>query len=169
MRAHAPNNGSTRRLPRSGFTLVEIIVVVMILAIAAAVVVPQAIGSSDLQAVSAARTTASDIEYARDLAITTAQSVTVTFNVSGNSYTLTSGGAAIQHPITKASTYSMNFATQSGFSMAKLKTATFTGAAVTFDETGAPNNAGTVTLQAGAHLYTIDVAAATGKVSVSGS
>ena len=49
---------------RRGVTLVELMVVLVLLSIAAAVIVPQAVQSSDLEAVSAARVLAADLNYA---------------------------------------------------------------------------------------------------------
>ena len=163
------------RAARAGFTLIELIVVVMLLAIAAAVVVPQAMDTSDMQAMAAARTTASDLEYARDLAVTTTDRVTVTLDVSGESYVLTNTSGAIVHPITKAPAYTVNFATQRGFERVDVETASFgSSSAVTFDETGVPAGAsgsplaenGQVRISAGASSYLITVEAGTGKVTV---
>ncbi|RPI58346.1 MAG: prepilin-type N-terminal cleavage/methylation domain-containing protein [Planctomycetaceae bacterium] len=155
---------------RFAFTLVEILAVVVILAVSAAVVIPKAVGTSDMQAQAAARMLAADLEYARDLSITMAKPTTVTFNVTGNSYVLTNASGNIIHPITKLPAYAVNFTTQSGFGQVKLSSASFNGgSSFTFDETGAPDKDGYVTLQAGTHSYKITVSPATGKVSVTGS
>lgn len=152
---------------KAGYTLIEIIVVVVIIATAAAVVIPQVIGTSDLQALSGARTLASDLEYARDLAITSGQSVTVTFDASANSYRLTNASGDMVHPITKAKPYRVAFATTPGLGQVDVLTASFNGnPAVVFDETGAPSGGGTVTLQAGPKAYHVQVSPATGKVTV---
>lgn len=153
----------------AGFTLVEVIVVVVLLSIAAAVVVPQALDTSDLQAMSAARMIASDLEYARDLAITSTDRVTVTFAPSTETYQLTNTSGAIVHPITKAASYAVDFRTTKGFERVDLVSANFDGAvSVVFDETGAPTsiNQGIVTVQAGSVSYQIRVDAGTGRVSV---
>ena len=50
---------------RLGFTLIEIIVVVVILAIVAAIAIPSAISTGDLQVISAARIIAADLQYAQ--------------------------------------------------------------------------------------------------------
>jgi prepilin-type N-terminal cleavage/methylation domain-containing protein len=151
--------------PRYGFTLVEIIVVVLILAIAAAIIVPQAVQSSDVQSLAGARTLACDIEYARDLAITRATPITVKFEVANNLYRLRNASTDLVNPITQKA-YVMSYATQAGLTKVTLVSTTFTGGMVTFDETGSPDAAGSATLRAGSWSYRIDVAAATGKVSV---
>ncbi|MCY2931992.1 MAG: GspH/FimT family protein [Planctomycetota bacterium] len=146
------------------FSLVELIVVVAILAIAAAMVIPELQDTKQFQAMSAARVLATDLEYARDTAITMQTPVTVTFNVQGRSYTLSNASGTLVHPMTKAA-YTVAFASQSGSGAVGLVSASFGGApAVTFDVTGAPNQAGTVRLQAGSFPYTVQVYQATGRV-----
>lgn len=165
---HAPR--LTPHAVGAGYTLIEIMMVVAILAIVAAIVIPQAVEGSDLQALSAARTVVSDLEYARDLSISLAQPITVAFDTAAESYRLTNASQDIVHPITKAPAYVVDFLHTPGLTRANLVTASFGGVpSVTFDETGAPSSSGTVTVQLGSHLYTLTVAAATGKVSVSGS
>jgi len=151
---------------RRGVTLVELMVVLVLLSIAAAVIVPQAVQSSDLEAVSAARVLSADLSYAQDLAITSQVPVTVSFDVAGNSYTLSNESGTLIHPISKE-VYETVFSADNGFGHAEVVSATFgSGSSVTFDELGAPNSAGTVVLQAGVHTYHVSVAAATGRVTV---
>ena len=159
---------SPRKSPDSpaGFTLVEILVVVVILAIAAAVVVPHILDTGDFQAVAAARLVACDLQYAQNVAITSQVPVTVTFDVSGNSYTLSNASGPLIHPMSKTA-YTADFDTAGGFEQFNVLSASFGGtAAVTFDELGTPSSPGTITLQAGPYMYVISVAAATGRVSV---
>ena len=147
------------------FTLIELLVVMVILAIAAAVVVP-ALDSSGFQAVSAARMVATDLQYAQNTAITTQGPVTVTFNTAGNSYLLSNASGALIHPMNKEA-YSIDFGSQSGFDQLDIVSASFgTGSSVTFDELGAPDNAGSVTVQAGTSVYVISLAGVTGRVTV---
>ena len=148
----------------SAFSLAELIMVVAILAITAAIVIPGLRDTDKFQAMSAARMITSDIEYARDTAITMQTPVTVTFNVLGKSYTLSNASGTLVHPMTKKA-YTVAFASQSGFGAVGLVSASFGGApAVTFDVTGAPNQEGTVQVQAGSFPYTIQVYRATGRV-----
>ena len=160
-----PGRRKNRQTP--AFTLIEILVVLIILAIAAAVVVP-ALNSSGFQAVSAARMIATDLQYAQNVTITTQAPVTVTFDTTGNSYSLSNASGPLIHPMNKDA-YSINFGSQSGFGQLDIVSANFGGgASVTFDELGAPDNAGTVTVQAGTSVYVISLAGITGRVTVAG-
>ncbi len=151
-----------------GFTLAELIVVVVILSISAAMVIPYATNTSSFQAVSAARVLSSDLEYAQNVAIVTQTPVEVVFDVAGDIYTLYDANTStpLKHPITKED-YVTDFSMQSGFSDLDILSANFDGnQSVTFDEMGAPDNSGNVRLRSGVHTYRISVAAATGKVTV---
>jgi prepilin-type N-terminal cleavage/methylation domain-containing protein len=148
------------------FTLVEILVVVIIMGIAAGVVIPMAIDSGDLQAAGGARILASDLQYAQNMAITTQTPVTVTFNAADDSYTLSNASGSLIHPMTKDA-YTVDFNTTNGFSSVDMVSASFGGeAAVTFDELGAPDSPGSATIQAGDYTYQVTVSAATGRVTV---
>ena len=154
---------------RNGFTLVEILVTVMVLAIAAAMVAPYMSGSGDFQAASAARILASDLQYAQNTAITSQDPVTVTFDPNSESYHLSNASGQLIHPITK-SAYVVSFSSREGFDRLDVASASFDGAmTVTFDVLGSPDHPGSVTLQAGPHVYQVDVAAATGNVTVTAS
>ncbi|MCY2924103.1 MAG: GspH/FimT family protein [Planctomycetota bacterium] len=159
-----PNSRQGVRCAARAFSLAELIVVVAILAIAAAIIIPELKDTNKFQAMSAARILTTDLEFARDTAITTQTPVTVTFNVPGKSYTLSNASGALVHPMTKTA-YTVAFASQSGMGAVGLVSASFGGAAtVTFDVTGAPNQEGTVRVQAGAFPYTVQVYRATGRV-----
>ena len=149
-----------------GFTVMESMVVVLIMAIAAVVVIPSITGAGGIDATSAARIVAADLQYAQNVAITDQDPVTVTFNAAGESYSLTNASGALIHPMSK-SAYTVAFASMSGFESVDISSPNFAGGAVvTFDEIGSPSNAGSVTIQVGPHAYRIDVAVATGKVTV---
>lgn len=151
---------------RQAFTLAEIIVVMVILAISAAVVIPYALGTDGFQVSSAARMLTADLEYARDLAITSQTPITVTFTPSGESYTLSNESGPLIHPITKTA-YTVDFGLQRGFGSVDVVSADFSGnSSVTFNEIGEPDNAGKVVIQAGASLFDVEVAAATGEVTI---
>ncbi len=150
---------------RFGFTLAEIIIVILILAVAAAVVIPRATGMSEMQVQSAAGELCSDLEYAQSVAVSTQQPVTVSFSTTGNCYSMSNQSGVLIHPITKKS-----FVTTYGtgaYGDVRINAADFHGAAtVTFDSLGAPDQDGSVTLLAGSQRYQIAVAPVTGRVSV---
>ena len=156
------------RKGRYAFTLIEIIVVLVILAVAATIIVPYATSTTSFQASGAARLIMSDLEYAQNQAITTQTPVSVTFSVSGNSYTVSNASGPLIHPITKQ-TYVFDFDTSSGFKNVSVSSADFGGASVvTFDALGAPDNDGAVVVVAGPHTYTVTVAPVSGRVTVAG-
>jgi len=122
---------------------------------------------SSSQARAAARMVMSDLEYAQNEAIVTQSPITVTFDISGNSYTVSNESGPLIHPITKKA-YAVDFDTISGFENVSISSANFDGAAtVTFDAIGAPNSGGTIVVSAGNHCYSITVAPVTGKITVS--
>ena len=148
------------------FTLAEMLVVITLLLVVGATVVPHAVGTTDLEVISAGRMVTADLEYAQNQAITLQQPVTVTFMVGDERYTVSNASGLLIHPMTKEA-YETDFTARKGFSAVDVVSASFDGAAsVTFDELGAPSAAGTIRLQAGAHVCDVSVAAATGKVSV---
>ena len=83
------------RYPRysAGFTLVEVLIAVVIMAILAAVMIPN--DSSDLNDVllSTAQIIANDLAYGRSLAVVNNDRYCFTFNLKTNSYTLQHSGA----------------------------------------------------------------------------
>jgi prepilin-type N-terminal cleavage/methylation domain-containing protein len=185
---------STRRgesRQRSGFTLVEILAVVVILGIASAIVIPQMGTRDDMRAASAARTLVADLIYAQNMAISTGKKVYVKFDVTNNNYTLLStaasgGDVAMINPITQT-TYTQQFgATGSGWQGMTISSASFNGATasyaslytIAFDEIGSPYvfsyttnttddlASGSTVLTCGTFTSTVSVAAATGEITV---
>ena len=150
----------------AAFTLTEMLVVIAILVIVAALVLPKMVGSSDIQARSAARVMMADLEYAQSVAITGQAPITVTFNIAGNSYTVSNASGPLIHPITKK-TYVVDLGQVKGMESVAIASVSFGGApSVTFDALGAPDNSGTVTVAAGAHTYYVNVAPVVGRVTV---
>ena len=93
-----------------GFTLVEILAVVVILGIASAIIIPQMGTRDDMRAAAAARTLVADLIYAQNQAITSGRMVYVKFDVANNKYTLlstakTGGDVALNNPITQTFYY----------------------------------------------------------------
>ncbi len=161
-----PNRFAPRRRINAAFTMIELIVVMVVIAIAAAMVVPYAVSTSSFQAQSAARLIMSDLEYAQNQAIVSQSPVTVTFSAAGNSYAVSNASGTLIHPISKKA-YEVDFDTSGGFENVSMSSVNFgCCSTVTFDALGAPDNEGTVTLTAGSHAYTVTVAAISGRVTV---
>jgi len=156
----------TQSSRRCGFTLVEILVVLVILAIAGAMVMPMFFGLGGMEAMSAARIIASDLQYAQNVAVTSQTSVTVEFNLGADSYGLSNASGLLKHPMTNAD-YLVDLRSQHGFDHLDIVSASFDGGyQVTFDELGSPDNGGVITVQGGPEVYRIDVAPVTGTVTV---
>lgn len=154
-------------MARKAFTLVELLIVIMLIGIMAVAVVPSVLNTTDTQAVGAARLITGDLQYAQNEAIANQEPVTVTFSASGNSYQLADTSGVLTNPMSKG-TYSVAFSASRELSQVDIVAVDFDGATtVTFDEMGAPDVGGTITIQAGARLMTLTIADATGLVTVS--
>ena len=94
-----------RPIDSRGFTLVEMLCVILILAIAAVIVIPQLGSRGDLKAGAAARTIMADFVYAQDRAIAHQAPVYVTFDTTAKTYAVQEGSplATITNPATQLS------------------------------------------------------------------
>lgn len=161
-----------RNDPARGFSLAELMVVVIIMALIGAMVIPMAVDTGSEQARSAAQMVMADLEYAQNYAITTQMEVSVQFNVTQNSYVLSytdpisNASVVLKHPITQ-NEYRVNFSAAKGFERTALSAPSFGEASqVVFSALGAPNPDGSVTVSAGSHAYRVTVAPVTGRVTV---
>lgn len=147
---------------RNAFTLVELIIVVMLLGIMAAVAVPRLIDSiSYHRAEAAARRIKLDMEFARRRARMSSADRSIQFDPAGESYTIT-GAAHLDHP---ASAYEVRL--DEDPYQAVIVSADFGGDAVlTFDGYGSADTAGSVVVQAGPYQKTVTVDPETGKATI---
>ena len=174
-----------------GFTLVEILAVVVILGIASAIIIPQMGTRDDMRAAAAARRLIADLIYAQNQAITTGRWVYVKFDVANNKYTLLStassgGDVALTNPITQT-TFTQQFgAAAQGWQNISISSAVFNGAdvafrpmyTIAFDEIGSPYvfnytnnqtndlNDGSCVIRAGQFTKSVSVSPATGEINV---
>lgn len=162
-----------RRRGRSAFTLVELLIVIMVLAVAAAIVIPNIGTAADSQAISAARVLGADLEMARSLALTTQQPHSLVFSTDRQSYKVVvnyGGGGyamatAVPHPVVPGRWFEVNLASLCGMDSVTVISVAFGGADyVTFNAQGEPSAAGTVTLRAGTTQMQVSVQALTGAV-----
>jgi general secretion pathway protein H len=168
-----------KNLFSKGFTLIEIIIVVVILGIAAAVVVPTISSAADMQVRSAANRISADLDYAKGLAITHQSFYTIVFDESGESYEiLDSTGSAVENPFTGQDSFVIDFSADSHLSRVDIVTADFDSNidnAITFDYLGSPYsgtdtttplNSGQIALQADDFSLTVDVEPVTGYITI---
>lgn len=147
---------------RRGFTLVDLTITVLIMGVVAATASPKfAALLTSYTAEAAARRVAADLNYAASAAAQTSQSVTVTFDVSGDSYSV----AGVDSPDHPGSAWAVSLTT--GGTNVDLVSVDFAASqTVTFNAYGRPNNPGSIILSAGSDSATIVVDAATGRATL---
>jgi prepilin-type N-terminal cleavage/methylation domain-containing protein len=170
------------RIVRHGFTMIELMIVVAIIAIAAAIVVPMASSAGGMQLRAAVTMVAADLEYAKSMSISRGHRYAVVFNKNTESYQIEdlskpSGDPAriIEHPIRKGFRYVVSFANDSRLSHVDIVDANFDGTnTVSFDYLGSPLNgndanlnSGVITLRAAGITRTVSVQPVTGYISIS--
>jgi type IV fimbrial biogenesis protein FimT len=81
------------RSANAGFTLVEVLMVVLVVSVLAALALPSMNSGIHDRLQTAAQVVAADMAYGRSLAVTNNDSYTFTFSVASNQYTLTYAGS----------------------------------------------------------------------------
>jgi len=157
-----------RNSQRAGFTLVEILVVVVIISIAAMMAIPLMTSGGTMQLRSAANMIAADIEYAKSISISRGEPFTVNFDAANETYKITDqDGNLISHPIKKGTDYQVDFQTTENLSQVDISAVDFGGSSeVSFDSLGTPSSGGTIEVVAGESTRTITIEPVTGFVSV---
>ena len=152
---------------RSAFTLIDVLVVITIIGIAAAVVVPQMIRPGTLNAQAGARMIIADLLYAQNDAIAKQQVRRVVFDPTNNRYQVTDGNDQVLTNEQIGGPYLIDFSSDDRIKNVTLATTDFNGQTViTFDEMGSPSAGGTIELTSGSRHYRITVAPFTGRVTV---
>jgi prepilin-type N-terminal cleavage/methylation domain-containing protein len=158
-----------------GFSLVEILVVVVIIAIAAMMAIPMAGSVSSTQIQSAANIIAADMEYTKSMAISKCQNYMVVFDKTTERYWITDqNGNVIAHPVKKGFNYIMDFRNESRLNEVDIVSASFNGTSTIkfdylgspYDGSGNPLSSGVVTLRAGGKTTTVVVEPITGFISI---
>ena len=162
------NSGYGSRSMSQGFTVLEVVIVVVILSIAALTVVPMMSSAASLQIRSAANMIAADLEYAKSMAISRGQDFSVEFDESADSYRIKDqDNNVIPHPVKKGFNYIIDFQNDSRLDKVDITDADFdTTTRVQFDCLGSPDNGGAISLQAGGTTMTVRVEPITGYIRV---
>ena len=160
---------------RGGFTLVELLTVVVLLAVVAAVVLPNAGYSDGEKALAAAKKVAADIEYAQGEAVNRQTSITVSFSPAGETYSLASGGTMLTDPV-YGNSFEVNLPGDLHAVGVEINSADFGSgeSTVTFNAYGEPVRAdgspisseAKVVIRCGDSTYTVSIAPVTGRVVV---
>ena len=162
-----------------GFTLVELVIVMMIMAILAAIAVPLYTSAASVQLKTAANMIASDLEYAKSMAMSTGRNYSVVFDTSTSveGYRIRDANGDVNHPVHIGAKYVVSFAGDSRLNKVDIVSANFDSKnGVRFDYLGAPYawdgssasslNNGSVQLRAEGNPMTVRVEPVTGYVSI---
>ncbi len=170
------------RRPAMGFTLVELIIVVVIIGIAALIAIPTLSSAADIQARAAGSRLAADLDYAKSLAITHQKIYAVVFYPDTESYDIrqVDTNTIVKNPVQSDRDYVVNFTTDRNLNRVNIQTANFDSVAsnaVTFDYLGSPYSgigtttpltSGRITLKADNFTLYVDIEPVTGYVTLSG-
>jgi len=161
-----------------GFTLLEILIVIVVIGIAALIAVPMMSSAASMQIRAAVNMIAADLEYAKSTAISRGQNYSIVFAPSGDSYQIQGPDGVIDHPVKKGFQYIVNFRSDSRLGQVDIVNADFnpnSSQTITFDYLGSPYsgtgtsnplNSGIITLQAGGITKRVRVEPVTGYISI---
>jgi hypothetical protein len=149
----------------------------MIMAILAAIAVPLYTSAASVQLKTAANMIASDLEYAKSMAMSTGRNYSVVFDASAEEYRIRDANGDVNHPVHIGAKYVVSFANDSRLNKVDIVSANFDSKnGVRFDYLGAPYawdgssasslNNGSVQLRAEGNPMTVRVEPVTGYISI---
>jgi prepilin-type N-terminal cleavage/methylation domain-containing protein len=154
------------------FTLVEVLVVVAVIAIAGAIVVPSITQTGSMGVQAAGRMVIADMLFAQNDAIAKQKSRKVVYDAAANSYKLTALDGTVLGVNWKsgeASTgnYIIDFKNDDRFRGVKIEDPSFgNDSELVFDALGAPDSGGSVDVVFGTFRYRVTVTPMTGRVTI---
>jgi len=154
-----------------GFTMVEMMVVLIILGMVAAVAVPSITSSLDEMKIDgAAREVVSAISYCQSIAIKEGEDYKINFNEVQERFKCNNVVTSLTtlHPVDRKP-YNIDFKLAGQFQGVDIVNATFSPgnkSDVTFNSLGEPNRSGTVTLDYNGYQKTIGISGLLGEISV---
>lgn len=169
------NTGYDLRGISGGFTLVELLIVIAIIMIAALTAIPMMSSAASMQIRSAANMLTADLEYAKSMSISRGQNYSVVFDKDTESYRIEDqDGNVIPHPVKKGFDYVIDFQNDGRLNKVDIVDADFDATSIVkFDYLGSPYNgsnsplnSGVISLQAGGTTTTVTVEAVTGFISI---
>lgn len=173
-RSHRPTRA--RVGAAAGYTLAEVLIVVLILGIGSALVIPQIGSTSVLRVQAAVRTLVADINLIQTDAMARQESRAIIFDVSTNSYKLVVVPGNSVEPTPENTIYTVDFNNGARFHDSKIIAANFDGDPVLiFDELGGPivspgttmpSAGGTATITGSGSTFDVKIEPYTGRVTV---
>lgn len=149
---------------KRGFTLIEIVMMLLLIAILAVAVIPRLGMFTGMQLDVAAKKMASDIRYAQSLAMTnrTAQWHRITFDAGADSYRIYNKTGEVKDPVTQESAFTVRFnqGEYQGVDIQNTFSTTF------YYPFGDPSEGGVVRLKRDLAFKNISVMPVTGKVVI---
>lgn len=157
-----------------GFTLIEVLVVIVIISIAAAVVVPHMLSTGTMSLQAASRIVIADLLYAQNQAIAEPQKAPfrLIFDVDNATYRLQDAAGNVVPAEWRLGgsggrDYIVDFTTDSRFQGVRIVAANFSDLNyVDFDYLGTPNSGGYVDLESAAGKFRVSVTGITGRVTI---
>ncbi|MFK7790816.1 MAG: GspH/FimT family pseudopilin [Phycisphaeraceae bacterium] len=160
-----------------GYTLIEVLITVTIMGLAAAVIVPNMMQGGTLGVQAGARMIIADLLFAQNEAMAQQSTRRIVFDTDNNSYRVEkydSGATAwvLEFNPSKGmgndqQNYEVSFEEDNRFKGIEIVSASFNGdSTIEFDDLGNPSSGGTIELRFEEHRYEIKIAPFTGRVTV---
>lgn len=162
------NSPEFSRAHRSGgYTLVEVLMVVMIMGIAAAMVMPRMKGTNAFTAEGALRAIIADLAYAQNDAVALQQGRRVVFDVENNQLKITDDNDnSIEAPWLGGS-YVIDLSSNPQYGGVQIESVDFDDeTTLRFDDMGGPSAGGTIRVRSEELYFDIVIAPLTGRTSV---